>query len=394
MYGGGHASEGFENHILVYDLNTLEWTKLYDHDPCSAYSGTVSTGITTSGKPWIGHTYDHHDFIDHLGKLFYFQGTCGGFHKACNNLAYARVHNTWFFNFETNAWEFKVASANGPQSSTAATAYDPVTQKVYAGHKGSTYIYDPDANSWQKVTTVGSASGSIETNMVAAPDYGKVVQYGGNYPSNGETRVYDISSKTWTLPNPAVTPGTRKEIGMTWDTLHKQVVVYGGYGNTGSTVWFYDVPTNTWTGVDGANAPSTSNGSIHYDKVNNVFICVQQISYSGLTVWAFKLNDEGFGETSVSEERESVRDLEVSVYPNPFRSLTAINVCAKRKEKKGKIMIYDIRGKLVEEKSFLFPSSLFLSFSWDASDYAKGIYVMRVSIGANRHYYKILSVTQ
>ena len=57
-YGGGHASEGFENHILVYDLNTLEWRKLYDHDPCSAYSGTQSTGITTSGKPWIGFFMD------------------------------------------------------------------------------------------------------------------------------------------------------------------------------------------------------------------------------------------------------------------------------------------------------------------------------------------------
>jgi hypothetical protein len=359
-YGGGHSSRGFENHILVYDLNTLAWIKLYEHDGCSSYTGNSGTGILPSGRPWIAHTYDHHDFIDHLDKLFYFQGTSGGYHPECTDLGYAYVTNTWLYDFKTNIWALKNPPGTAPAPdysggsvTSCGIAYDPITQKVYAARKRKTYMYDPNGNIWQELSTTGSSSGYIESNMVTAPDFGKIVQYGGNYPNlDNTTRIFDIGTRTWTVPDPTVNPGARAEIGMAYDTLHKKVAVFGSYYGNDNKIWFYDVSNNTWTGILGKNAPSQTLGSLHYDKVNNVFISVQEVdSYMGLEIWAFKLNNEGFDTSStsiISINKIANQTVTFDAYPNPFFPATTLHLEFKDRSLNMKIQIYQINGKLVD----------------------------------------------
>jgi len=294
-YGGGHASRGFANHIMVYDLNTLSWSQLYEPDSCSEYSGTTN-GIV-DGKPWVAHTYDHFAYVSHLHKLFYIKGAAGGYMPACD-LPYDFTYNEWYFDFSISQWSQVTTTGIHPEPpyyggsiTSVSMAYDPYSQYIFAARTGNTYRLDLDSLHWERLTTNGSSSSSIENYMTIAPDRGKLAQYGGSYSSNNILSIYNIDSNTWTQHIPNYNPGNRAMTGLTYDTRRSKVALYGGT-NGDDDVWFYDFDLDEWESVLGYNYPTHNSGSFHYDSLNNVFVGVFRISTDGLEVWAFKLDGD------------------------------------------------------------------------------------------------------
>jgi hypothetical protein len=93
------------------------------------------------GNPVSRHTYDGLAYLRHLSRAFMFGGA-----TAPNGYS---VDNAWMFDPAAGVWR---ARANAPSTGAGhyymASAYDPLTRKVYMRNQHGFYAYDPDADTW------------------------------------------------------------------------------------------------------------------------------------------------------------------------------------------------------------------------------------------------------
>jgi len=138
VIGGGH-NDYWGNEVYGFDLASGTWTLV------KAASGLGPTGVPSEpmpdGNPVSRHTYDGLAYLRHLGQVFMFGG-------ATSPNGYS-VNNAWSFDTASGAWRARAAApSTGAGHYYMASAYDPVTRKVYVRNQHGFYAYDPDADRW------------------------------------------------------------------------------------------------------------------------------------------------------------------------------------------------------------------------------------------------------
>ncbi len=138
VIGGGHM-DYWGNEVYGFDLATGAWTMV------KAASGLGTAPAPSEpmpdGNPVSRHTYDGLAYLRHLSRVFMFGGA-----TAPNGYS---VDNAWMFDPAAGTWR---ARANAPLTGAGhyhmASAYDPLTRKVYMRNQHGFYAYDPDADNW------------------------------------------------------------------------------------------------------------------------------------------------------------------------------------------------------------------------------------------------------
>jgi hypothetical protein len=131
VIGGGHM-DYWGNEVYGFDLATGTWTMV------KAASSLGTAGVPTEpmadGNPMSRHTYDGLSYMRHLGQVFMFGGGTS-------------VNNAWSFDAARGTWRVR-AGAPSAGDYYMASAYDPVTRKVYVRSQHAFLSYDPDNDSW------------------------------------------------------------------------------------------------------------------------------------------------------------------------------------------------------------------------------------------------------
>jgi hypothetical protein len=392
-FGGGHA--GYPgNDINAFSPADFSWEKDYPPTPCSEYGKSgPAEGVLPDGRPWTAHTYRHVTYITHINKLFYYNTVSGGYMGECPGIPYAFGTNTFLYDYETRTWDLQNATGHIPRRSDgmqgAACAYDPVSKKVYLGYRGTTWEYDVDGKNWTGLSNAGSfgsgygGDGPGGFNMVTMAPERVIIALPGTY-------AFNLNTRTWRAMNPSGSAPSGG--GMAYDTLHHELVVC----NNSRTVYRYSYHNNRWTSftASGVN-PGRISG---YDPFNNVFLSIKGSGYNNLKVFALKIDNEGFDTTATPLGREMAvhfGNISISVKPNPFNSVTFLNVECRMpnaERRSAEMKIFSIEGKLIEDLPFKIRHSLFgihYSAKWNAAVLPSGIYILRANIG-NKSYFKKL----
>ena len=138
VIGGGHM-DYWGNEVYGFDLATGAWMMV------KAASGLGTALAPTEpmpdGNPVSRHTYDSLAYMRHLSQVFMFGG-------ATSPNGYS-VNNAWSFEPASAIWRARAsAPSTGAGHYYMASAYDPVTRKVYVRNQHAFFSYDPDTDSW------------------------------------------------------------------------------------------------------------------------------------------------------------------------------------------------------------------------------------------------------
>lgn len=138
VIGGGHM-DYWGNEVYGFELASGTWTLV------STASGLGNAGMPSEpmpdGTPVSRHTYDGLAYMRHLGQVFMFGG-------ATSPNGYS-TNNAWSFDTDSGTWLVRAAApSTGAGHYYMASAYDPVTRKVYVRNQHGFYAYDPDADRW------------------------------------------------------------------------------------------------------------------------------------------------------------------------------------------------------------------------------------------------------
>lgn len=138
VIGGGH-SDYWGNEVYGFDLATGAWTMV--KAASSLGNAAAPSEPMPDGNPVSRHTYDGLAYLRHLSRVFMFGGA-----TAPNGYS---VDNAWMFDPDAGTW---LARANAPSTGAGhyymASAYDPLTRKIYMRNQHGFYAYDPDADNW------------------------------------------------------------------------------------------------------------------------------------------------------------------------------------------------------------------------------------------------------
>jgi N-acetylneuraminic acid mutarotase len=173
---------------------------------------------------------------------------------------------------EPDLWAKVRDEAGGPGRRSGATlTYVPALKKaiLFGGTKGGslrndTWVYDPGANSWFKLSPAGSPPGSFGHAAALDPVSGKVIVVMGEGPGKGQTWSYDPAANRWTKLNPTGTsPPARGLASLVYcPELHRLVLFGGRAWSSGSATvtplndtWAYDPGVNAWTALSPAGEP-------------------------------------------------------------------------------------------------------------------------------------------
>lgn len=281
VWGGGHADYG-GNEIYTFDVNTLRWSRPWGpsmNPPPEA----VCSETYPDGNPPSKHTYDGELYIPSVDRFWAFGGSvwyCG-----------SASLGTWTFDFNTLSWTRR---QDGPGIFLGVmSAYDPVTQHVFAQSLVAFAEYDPVSNTW---TVRGDQPGSLSENPVRTAAIDPVNRL---FVAIGEGEFFVWDLKTWRLSHPTMTGGAAmlnaRAPGLEYDPVSKKIIGWPG----GTSVYSLDTSTWTWTRIDPASTntvtptlPTATGtfGRFRYIPSKNAFIVVNGINEN---VFVYKLTSGG-----------------------------------------------------------------------------------------------------
>ena len=138
VIGGGHM-DYWGNEVYGFDLATGLWTMVKAASGLG--SATSPTEPMSDGNPVSRHTYEGLAYMRHLGQVFMFGGSTAP-------QGYS-VNSTWWFDSIKGIWSAKANTRpTGAGHFFMASAYDPLTRKVYVRNENAFFSYDPDTDRW------------------------------------------------------------------------------------------------------------------------------------------------------------------------------------------------------------------------------------------------------
>lgn len=300
VFGGGH-NDYWGNEIWAFDIQALQWTRMYEPDPRpdtlssksfkAEYPGAVFYPDTNEpladARPLSRHTYDTVEFISAHGVMF----SSGQYTWGDGQYDYCwACRDTWTYDLQANKWTYRT-NENVPKSEGVSAAYDPVSDTVYLISQGSTWGWSFSADAWTKIQTNGSPTTAIETIAEFDSKRGYIYLFGGEYPTNNELWKYDINKNSWTRLSPSGTsPNPGGGYGMTYDSVNDVLLVFK------NQIWAYDPQLNEWMEMKTAVSPpqvGRVHGNFKYDPVSNVSFLVMKNSSFSVETWAYRFKGDG-----------------------------------------------------------------------------------------------------
>jgi hypothetical protein len=186
-------------------------------------------------------------FDPESGKLVMFGGSFG-VPENCGNPIPTFENETWVYDTACDLWS--MSTAEGPSPRTRATAvWEPTMKRMVvfggryrAGSSGNytllkdLWAYDPAEDAWTVLDDGEAMSARFNHSMVAAPELGKILVFGGNtsssatnYVANNDVWAWDLTSGEWEkLAIGGVAPKKRFFASGLWDGKRKRLVIHGG----------------------------------------------------------------------------------------------------------------------------------------------------------------------
>lgn len=245
VWGGGH-NDYYGNELYALDLTTKSMRRLTDPSPIGSVSRCQ--GTLPDGTPASRHTYGNLAYMAHVDRMFAF----GGAH-ACPQGGF--VNDTWTFDFSTNRWQLMNPAGPLPVYGVTASAYDPVTQKVYLHDTYGFSSYDFATNRYTRL--IDNFFTDYHLTAAIDPVRRKFVLLGDG------VQVIDLDtlavSRLATTNTPAFVT-SRQYPGLAYDPVTQRFVAWHG----GNAVHALDLATASWTPVAagvGPNVPAPQQGT-------------------------------------------------------------------------------------------------------------------------------------
>lgn len=285
VWGGGH-NDYFGNQLVAFDIATLQWQLVTPPTSVCLFSDPPDYRFT-NGLPVSRHTYDHIDYIDHLGVFFSYSGATADSPPFNGGTSYGDL---WTFDFDTGSWNDRTALQSGdidfwlPQPG-ASGEYDPLTQLWFQISEQGVWSLDLSTHVWTKINEDGHPG--IERVSVLDPVRRLIWSYGGDYGGDDNLSAYDIDGNNMQVVSAENLPGIASGAGLAYDAANDQLVLFGGYESGAQSVFNYDIESGGWTEFPYVSGPGTSErtyGRFLYDEVNNVFFLIDSVD----RVWVWK----------------------------------------------------------------------------------------------------------
>jgi len=244
---GGFSTSGRIGGTWVYDIEANAWTQLrpqnspsprsdaaiaYDaangvvilHDGyCRDDSHPQDTWIYDLGEnDWIlmdpeespKPQYGHHMIFDSLNRRVVMYG---GHWENATTRQHGYSDGVWTYDYPSDTWTKVNAATALPSRYWHNLAYDSVTGKmvVFGGHGGDinrddTWLYDPSANTWERLSADERPSGRANSAMVYDPVQKRIILFGGIVDFGGppldDLWVLDTAEGTWREILPEAAP--------------------------------------------------------------------------------------------------------------------------------------------------------------------------------------------
>ncbi len=346
---------GFDGNVLfddvwAYDSSTDTWTQKGNFP---GGTRSASTAFTIGNKAYMGTGTDGNDYLNDFWE-------------------YEPVADAWtqkadFPGFEREeAISFSIGSKGYlgmgqtfvvlPNSSFTTTYSD-------------FYEYDPATDSWsQKDSLPGPSRAYAVGTAINSKGY---VGLGGNDDqslSYTDFYEYDPITDQWTQKTSMGAVG-RADAGVV--TSGNNIYILGGInfpsfaGNGSSRI--YNVLTDTWS-----NGPNFNGGII-------IAPIVQYVNGRVFAGTGYNSNflprTDWWEFTALTTSLESLEQLTMTVYPNPFSSEIKINL--EKHQGDFQIEILDIQGKVVYKEPYLFTKSELKKI--DTHHLSPGIYLLQIT---------------
>ena len=254
IFGGGHGDYR-GNELYGLDLNTFTMERLTDPSTAKEIADDICEDKLPDGTPSSRHSYGGLAYIAHADRLFVYGGS-----KGCGSGGFG--NDTWTFDFNTNTWHYMQPSGDNPGRALVASAYDPVTKKVFMRTNRYLYAYDFDNNSWERLSGDDLISGFSFKSAAIDPVRRKFVIVGGK--SAGSVHVIDLSPGSNYQQTQLTTTGDTtmvqgKSPGVAYDPVNDRIVAWDGARESTppiDTVYALNLDTLIWSAHTFPNGPT------------------------------------------------------------------------------------------------------------------------------------------
>jgi len=307
LYGCDTHGIDWLNSPLIFDPETLTWTRCYEDDDVSTYR-INGEGLPVAGTggdhPWTTHTFGAVTYDPERDEMVV---SChpehmvpGRFTDALEHLKWEsiRYHPTWAFRMDEGKW---YPLPTEPVSFFPyATAWDS-DRKAVVGYKAQgVWELAGETRRWKQTLDQGVLG--YHNNAVYDSSQKAVVVFGENTNSN-DVVVYDTQTQQQrVMPTPGDRPPEDQHCPMAFDPQTGKTVCVidrvvekatgpGERNRTASETWLYDLGDDAWTQVETAELPEGCgmNYNLDYDSVHG--LCLLVTGNQGVlpSVWGMRV---------------------------------------------------------------------------------------------------------
>lgn len=300
VFGGGHGDYS-GNELYALELGTGTWSIL--SQPSSPTQR--SQDPLPDGKPVSRHSYDGLQYLTHANRFFA--------HGGSRWQDGSGTSVTWLFESETGTWTNRMPTVANRFTGccSEATAYDPVTRRVYAHNSDFLRAWDEPTNAWVTLKNLGFppewpryATGG-EPRGVIDPSRRLLWFLGGRHLSTWDLRAGAYVTDAWITTGGATftnAADVQNRMGQVITTGGGEIITAQGPGIDydptadafvawrGGAPWVLDLPTKTWSQRSATGAPPMpasrgTYGRWRYVSRVNAFLLVNSIDED---VWVYK----------------------------------------------------------------------------------------------------------
>ena len=307
LFGSDTHARDWNNSPLFFDLERLEWRRLYPFDPLSSYAVTAE-GLPVAGPegdhPWAMHTFGavtYDPAADAIVVASYpAHMVPGRFTSALAHL-WRRVqrHPTWVLRLESGQWE--PLAGEPVHFFPYATAFDARRGVVVGYRNDGVYELSLAAGRWRKVVEGGLLGWGA--NAVYDSRNRALVVFGSHEKRNDVVVYEPATDRHRTMPTPGPRPAGANYVPMAYHPdIGRTVAVVDraleegirSRGSMRAETWLYDLVGDAWTRVEEANLPFGvgMNYNLEFDSGHRLLLLVAAPPGELVAVWALGLGDD------------------------------------------------------------------------------------------------------
>lgn len=281
LWGGGHH-DYYGNELYALDLTNLVMQRLTD--PAVPLASDVAPppgelSPNNGTQPNARHTYDGLEYMPNVDRMWAFSGSLAG-------AGYADSR-TWIYDPNTNTWRRVTPAGDPPEAAYGVvSAYDPVTKKIFFHNRSGLYTYEYDANGGRYTRLNSDGYLDIHMNGVIDPVRRLFIIVG-----SGKQYVYDIGSgSTYTRQTLGATGALAvinpEAPGLAYDSAQDRIIAWSG----GGLVYTLDVANRVWSSTEYTGGPavvSSANGTYgrwQYVPSLGVFVVYNDYNINAFTL--------------------------------------------------------------------------------------------------------------